>query len=114
MLCPPIQMGLSYGPIYITLQCGPTSECTELNVISFKVKTHCAFPSRALIPGVLELAKGSDVICESVLHYVKLSLRHGSNLERCDERTAFACYSHSAVRSEGDTQKSRPSEDFSA
>lgn len=86
-------MELSYGQIYITLQCGPTSGCTELNVISFKVKTHCAFTSRALIPGVLELAKGSDVICESVLHSVKLTLRHRSHLERCDETSAFACYS---------------------
>lgn len=86
-------MKLSYGQIYITLQCGPTSECTELNVISFKVKTHCAFTSRALIPGVLELAKGSDVICESVLHSEKLILRHRSKLDRCDETTAFPCYS---------------------
>lgn len=86
-------MELSYGQIYITLQCGPTSGCTELNVISFKVKTHCAFTSRALIPGVLELAKGSDVICESVLHSVKLTLRHRSHLERCDGTSAFACYS---------------------
>lgn len=86
-------MELSYGQIYITLQRGPTSECTELNVISFKVKTHSAFTSRALIPGVLELAKGSDVISESVLHSVKLTLRHRSNLERCDEAAAFACYS---------------------
>lgn len=75
-------MELSYGQIYITLQCGPTSGCTEPNVISFKVKTHCAFTSRALIPGVLELAKGSDVICESVLHSVKLTLQHRSHLER--------------------------------
>lgn len=86
-------MELSYGQIYITLQCGPTSGCTELNVISFKVKTHCAFTSRALIPGVLELAKGGDVICESVLHSVKLTLRHRSHLERCEETSAFACYS---------------------
>lgn len=86
-------MKLSYGQIYITLQCGPTSECTELNVISFKVKTHCAFTSRALIPGALELAKGSDVICESGLHSEILIPRPRSKLDRCDETTAFPCYS---------------------
>lgn len=74
-------MKLSYGQIYIILQCGPTSQCSELNVISFKVNSHCAFTSRALISGVLELAKGGDVISESVLHSVELrqiTLRHKS------------------------------------
>lgn len=84
-------MKLSYGQIYITLQCGPTSECTELNVISFKVKTHCAFTSRPLIPGVLELAKGSDVICESGLRSEKLILRHRSDLDQCDETSYSSC-----------------------
>lgn len=44
---------------------------TVLNVISFKVKTRCAFTSRALILGVLELAKDDDVNSESVLHSVE-------------------------------------------
>lgn len=44
---------------------------TVLNVISLKVKTHCAFTSRALILGVLELAKDDDVNSESVLHSVE-------------------------------------------
>lgn len=42
-------MRLSYGQIYITLQCGPAAQCSELNVISFKVNSHCAFASGALI-----------------------------------------------------------------
>lgn len=79
-------MKLSYGQIYITLQCGPTSQRSELNVISFKVNSHCAFASRALILCVLDLAKGSDVITESVLLWVKLqqiTLRHKSELSQC-------------------------------
>lgn len=74
-------MKLSYGQIYITLQCGATSQRSELNVISFKVNSHCAFTSRALISGVLELAKGGDVISESVLHSGELrqiTVRHES------------------------------------
>lgn len=79
-------MKLSYGQIYITLQCGAASRCSELNVISFKVNSRCAFTSRALISGVLELAKGSDVISESVLHSGELrqiTLRHKSKPSQC-------------------------------
>lgn len=79
-------MKLSYGQIYITLQCGPTSQCSELNVISFKVNSHRALTSRALILCVLELAKGSDVITESVLLSVELrqiALTHKSKPSQC-------------------------------
>lgn len=76
-------MKLSYGQIYITLQCGPASQCSELNVISFKVNSHHAFTSSALILGVLELAKGSDVITESVLLSVELRSLWDTNPSHC-------------------------------
>lgn len=78
-------MKLSYGQIYITLQCGPTSQRSQLNVISFKVSSHCAFASRALILCVLELAKGNDVIAESVLRsleFRQITRRHKSEPSR--------------------------------
>lgn len=79
-------MKLSYGQIYITLQCGPTWQRSELNVISFQVNSHCAFALRALILCALELAKGSDVITESMLLSVELrqiSWRHKSKPSQC-------------------------------
>lgn len=60
-------MKLSCGQIYITLQCGLARQRSQLNVISFKVNSHCAFTSRALISLVLDLAEGGDVIADSVL-----------------------------------------------
>lgn len=58
-------------------------------VISFKVNSHCAFTSRALILGVLDLARGSDVITESVLLSVELrriTVRHKSEPSQCARR----------------------------
>lgn len=42
-------MKLSHAQIYITLQCGPAWHRSQLNVISFKVNSHRAFASGALI-----------------------------------------------------------------
>lgn len=57
-------------------------------VISFKVNSHCAFTSRALILGVLDLARGSDVITESVLllELRQITVRHKSEPSQCARR----------------------------
>lgn len=67
-------MKLSSGQIYITSQCTPT-----LMLLALKWNSHSAFALGALILCVLDLAKSSDVITESVLRFVKRRFLQDTN-----------------------------------
>lgn len=82
----------------------------EPNVISFKVNSHCAFASGALILCVLDLAKGGDVIAESVLLLDRLGDTNPSHPRRArGKKPILAPWLGAAKERPRCRQSSRPS-----